>query len=301
MAALSLPRPWSLSQDMRRLKCADSACLQRSAEDLAPSCAAFLVGSPEPSPGPSSGGVHGFFSMMERDASGAIHRVSGPISGQMALESQRPMMPLGLMPLGLPSFVPPELLSLMRSSMADMRDDDDEDDDDEGPAKHPCGGEIEACKRETGENSREALQRCLLAHFAQLSPECRCFVHHMAGSKATTQQAVAAPPVKVVAPPPLKVVSAKRPLPPPTVAMASRGEHDERVHPLHRLSCLLLAATVFVVSIMLFRACVLACTKPSTKPKRVVMIPPNSGMAMKPMVVTDAEVVQVAQPVELKA
>ena len=37
---------------MRRLRCTDSACLKRSAEELSPTCAAFLLGSPEPSPPP---------------------------------------------------------------------------------------------------------------------------------------------------------------------------------------------------------------------------------------------------------
>ena len=37
---------------MRRLRCTDSACLKRSAEELSPTCAAFLLGSPEPEPLP---------------------------------------------------------------------------------------------------------------------------------------------------------------------------------------------------------------------------------------------------------
>merc|ERR1719443_1376986 len=44
-------------EDMKKLRCTDTACLRRSAELLSPSCAAFLLdqqGYPEPPPSSST-------------------------------------------------------------------------------------------------------------------------------------------------------------------------------------------------------------------------------------------------------
>ena len=279
---------------MRRLRCTDSACLKRSAEELSPSCAAFLLGSPEPSPLPvprltsevGSERPGGFFSITERDASGAIHRLSGPIS---AMPTVRPM-PMG-MASGVLAALPPEFAALLRGDMVAFGQDGDEDadEDDDRPAVHPCAQEIGACQRETGGSSRDVLQRCLVAHFAQLSPECRCFVHHLAGAPASTPPSTVPPPPK----PDLVVTAQGAPH-----GLAPWVPPRPEAHPLHRLSCFLLFATLLLVTLMLARACVLRCAKPSPREKRVVMLPGSLGMPMRPLVVTDVQPVPVAEPLK---
>ena len=88
MAALSPSSVVALSGHAPAQVCRLGA---QSAEDLAPSCAA-LVGSPEPSPGPSSGGVYGFFSMMERDV-GCDPSRERPDQRADGVGSQRLMIP----------------------------------------------------------------------------------------------------------------------------------------------------------------------------------------------------------------
>jgi len=294
-------------EDMRRLRCTDSACLKRSAEELSPTCAAFLLGSPEPSPLPAPrlsassmggpDGPSGFFSITERDSSGAIHRFSGPISAMPMVRA----MPMGV-PSGLLAALPPEFAALLRGNgMVGVGPDDEnqEEEDDDRPAMHPCAQEIGACQRETGGSGRETLQRCLVAHFAQLSPECRCFVHHLVGDAPRPASPASTPPstMTIMAGPRPATTDGARMIPPP-MAHGPMAGHGPEAHPLHRLSCFLLFATILLITFMLARACVLGCTKRSPpREKRVVMLP-GSAMPMKPLVVTDVRPVQVAEPLK---
>jgi len=281
-------------EDMRRLKCADSACLKRAAEDLAPTCAAFLLGAPIPSPAPEARDISsvmaelsrgptptvmrtptsdptGFFSVMTTDSNGEVHRASGPIGGG------RGGMMTPMMPSTLSSFFPPELFELLRGGglEIEMEEEEEETLDNEDPPTHPCAREIGACTRETGSSAREGLEQCLVRHFTQLSTECKCFVHHVVGSKPpTVAAAVAAPPAIP------HVVVVGKPLPAHgSVTVGVVRASQAELHPLHRLSCLFLFSAILLVSIMLGRACVLACF-PSRREqrRRVVLVPPEHAV-----------------------
>lgn len=162
------------AEDQRRLSCSDSACLRRSAETLAPACAALLLGSPEPSAFPERRPPTGFFTMLS-SADGEVRRVSGPIAGRLDGPDEMRMPALA-------SIIPPDFLGLLGLRQS-LLEEEEEDEVEEGPAQHPCAREVSACIRETGNTRRDTIEACLVKHLAQLSSECKCFVHHVAEHK----------------------------------------------------------------------------------------------------------------------
>merc|ERR1719453_1196203 len=95
------------------------------------------------------------------------------------------------------SMLPPEIASMLGATMQlqDMMEEPEEPEE----AQHPCAREVNACVRETGCNSRSAIEGCLIKHFTQLSAECKCFVHHITNGRVST--AAAQPRVIAVARP----------------------------------------------------------------------------------------------------
>lgn len=346
-------------EDMRRLRCTDSICLKRAADDLAPDCAAFLLGAPEASPAPEASdmrsllnelargptptravpsmpsrvatggsplGPSGFYTMMSSDSSGVVHRSSGTIGPMgMTMRSTGPMATSGPM-LEFTSFLPPELRQLLGGGIFEIEEEEDgAEEEEEGPPMHPCAREIGACQRGAASpTGREALEHCLVEHFEQLSSECKCFVHHVVGSRPpTAAAAIAKPPVlpavamakATVAPSASKPVVVAVPLSKPAhdgaiELMLVRGTPPTvtELHPLHRLSCLFLFSAILLVSIMLGRACVLACFPPrAAARRRVVLVPPEHAVIRavdhpEARIVTDdakAAVVVTSMPVQV--
>merc|ERR1719502_976064 len=79
----------------------------------------------------------------------------------------------------LKGMLPPELAATLPELVRDMTDELEEPDE---PAQHPCAAEVNACIRETGDQSRSAIEGCLVRHIQSLSDECKCFVHHITGN-----------------------------------------------------------------------------------------------------------------------
>merc|ERR1719327_2524385 len=51
-------------------------------------------------------------------------------------------------------------------------------------SSHPCDAEVTKCTSElNGVTSRDAIQQCLVAHYAQLSSGCKCFLHQTMGEE----------------------------------------------------------------------------------------------------------------------
>lgn len=311
---------------MRRLHCTDAACLKRSAETIAPACAALLLGSPEPSPEPApetasrtmsvrreqAGGSTGFFSITTSSSDGQMRRVSGPIglaqlfdapSARSAVLSARPsesrMPPTVAM---LHSFLPPDIVAMLSASgldigggpMAVMQLDNEDDDEPSGP----CDREYNACMLETRSRSGAALTACLVHHLHELSPPCRCHVEQLTRGRYTTSPGGAAvamaPSVRTVPMPPPAAVTVVE----PTIVHVERGPTPESMTPTaphHHLACLLIFTTLFVLAFLLARACIqLLCC--GSRARRVVVVPPGEARIATVGPVLAAEIVQVAEP-----
>lgn len=156
------------------------------------------------------------------------------------------------------------------------------------PPQHPCAAYIPACAREAHSNARADIEACLVRHLDQLSSECKCFVHHTVPAAAQPQQAAAAdaqssPTVAVVAESGAADSGA-----------ATEGDEMRHAHPLHRLSCLFVFSAVFLTTMMLVRACVLACVgKGGAAPRRVIVVPPE---APAPIKAVPSKAIQIAEP-----
>lgn len=298
---VSRPPTNPCAQDLARLRCADSACLKRSADSLAPACAAFLLGAPQPSPAPEprvvgavssvraapeprpvNSGMSGYFSITRTGPDGRIERTSGPIS--MPLSSSAMMAPI--MP-----FAP----GLLRALGFDPFDEEavEEEEDDE-PA-HPCAREVPLCIRETHSEASAAITDCLIKHFEQLSSECKCFVHHM---KQRTTAAPSAAAASSSSSPTVRTVAAPGARASVVVTLASEEEGPSH-RPYHRLSCLFFFTALFVVAFLLARACVLTlCGSSKQAVRRVVVVPPpeQKRVTTTPMLArTEPANVQVAE------
>lgn len=302
---MQMPRPVRVpanpcEQDQRRLRCNDAACLRRAADGLAPACAAFLLGEPEPSPAPLLGGrgrgaPSGFFSVISSNSNGEVRRASGPLMGGMAMLPEAAAMRELMMPPSLAAVLPPEIRALlgdvallgdagvrgstMREAMMGMgggmlqqqNQEEDEDEEQEEVAQHPCAAEINACVRVTGARDHDTIKECLHEHLSMLSSHCKCFVqqHHsfvQQGTDSRSQAPAHATPLSTRSAPAVVVVDAAAPFAPPPI------------HPLHRLSCLLFFTALFLLTIMLTRALLNTLCAPRAATRHVVMVPPESAM-----------------------
>merc|ERR1719375_2203828 len=241
-------------EDMKKLRCTDTACLRRSAELLSPSCAAFLLdqqGYPEPSPSPapffsvsrmpvpvlarrpapkpSSGG---YFSMYS-NINGKVQHAEGPLGGHVLQPMSGFASLLPFAEMMMPAFEVE--MSQMGREMDRVFDQLEAEAEAEAAApQHPCWREVPACIQETGTEERDAIYGCLLRHRPQLSHECGCFVDH-------TVRPAASAPAKGIA------------------AVPVRGAPG---------------AAFMLVSVLVLRACLRACFAPRKLPREVVMTPP---------------------------
>lgn len=287
MAQAPRPRPTNpCDEDARKLHCRDGACLRRAADSLSPACAAFLLGSPEPSPAPAEEvrearpqprmQSSGFFSITSTDGNGDVHRVSGPLS----MGSVMSMLPPGFMNMmgGGPGMMPGRgIMVPMRGNV--MVVDEEEEDEEEMMVpqvpSHPCGREIGACVRETGHRDREAIEECLVAHLPHLSPTCRCFVQQTATRSSPTPSR----PTPAIA---HAMELRSRPAEAVAVVRISEEPEEPEAHPLHRLSCLFFVTALFLLSLMITRALLTAlCGTSSKRARNVVMVPPSPALTKK--------------------
>jgi len=311
-------------EELRRLHCDDVACLKRSAETLAPACASFLLGPPQPSPAPEGeaegpkpmaapSGATGFFSFETSDGDGEVHSVSGPIGAggsmpPLVASAIGEMFPQGAFPPALSALMggssreaaSPLMSGLMQEMMEAVERAEKEDEEEEAAmaARHPCAREIDACTRVLGPDAAAArgeqpLKACLVRNMERLSSQCRCFVHQM-----TAREAATAP--RGVPPPAVRAIA----VPAGTTAVVveygdAMGEPRVRMHPMHQLSCFFLFTSFLFLSMLLVRSCCKACA-PKTA-KRVVMVPPAKGVIRThgghvATIAVEAQPVQVAEP-----
>ena len=268
-------------QDQVRFLCGpDAACLKAHLSELSPSCAMFLLKSterarpsPEPSPEPMVQ-VSGFYSQARLGEDGQMYIQEGSLSPREGKALQGEMQ--GMLDLVMSEFFgqpppQPRVASPSRPSTS----------------SHPCDAEVTKCTGElNGVTSRDAIQQCLVAHYAQLSSGCKCFLHQTMGEEleksAAAAKSSADPRVPAVA------ISEGRltgtlvleESPPP---FAVEYAYPHPVH--HRFTCALFMMLFFLSLFLVVRRVVtLCCATP--KPRFAAVVPPQQRvqLSVEPLV-----------------
>lgn len=268
--------------DQMRFRCLGSSatvsCLKSHLKELSPTCTTYLLASaePEPSPSPMAVGtvMHSF-----TDENGQWHtektnmnsregrKVAGEIEEMMGAFMPDLFRGLFNEPKRQPSrsSVPPAPRAGKPNNA------------------HPCEKEVNQCKAELGGNpAREQLQQCLVSHYAQLSSDCKCFLHQVMGGELEKQ----VPAAKSTAGPHMRTVATTGA---PRAVPVYEQEYVEYVayaphKPSHKLTCALFM-TLFVISVwlVLYRVCRCCC---APKPKFAAVVPPTQPvkMSIEPLV-----------------
>jgi len=248
--------------DQLRFRCvgdsATVACLKAHMEGLSPSCTSFLLSAgPEPSPSPMAVGtfVHSY-----TDPNGVMHTEAGRMNARedrkAAGELERMME--DFMPEIFAGFFDKTKRQETRQVVSLVAPE-------RKPTNaHPCEKEVNQCKAELGHvTARDPIQQCLVSHYAQLSSDCKCFLHQLLPTPVPSMRTVAT------------VQGRLDPL----------FEHDEPADkPSHKFTCALFM-TMFVISVwfMLYRVCHCCC---APKPKFTAVVPPTQPvkMSVEPLV-----------------
>jgi len=247
----------------------DAACLKAHLPQLAPSCAMFLLKTdeqarPSPSPAPMSSG---FYSQTYLGQDGQMHIEQGQLSPREGKVLQGEMQ--GMMDFVMSEFfgqpqpqrvvAPPP-----RPSMS----------------SHPCEAEVAKCKQDhNGDMSRVPMQQCLVAHYAQLSSSCKCFLHQVMGEEL--EQAV--PAAKSSADPRMSAVTigeGRAPL--IFLPEAGNGEFSVEYSHLpaghHRFTCALFMMIFFMSAALVLRRLCFCCVTP--KARFAAVVPPQQPVQM---------------------
>ena len=268
-------------QDQVRFLCGpDAACLKAHLSELSPSCAMFLLKSterarpsPEPSPEPMAQ-VSGFYSQARMGEDGQMYIQEGSLSPREGKALQGEMQ--GMLDLVMSEFFgqpppQPRVASPSRPSTS----------------SHPCDAEVTKCTGElNGVTSRDAIQQCLVAHYAQLSSGCKCFLHQTMGEEleksAAAAKSSADPRVPAVA------ISEGRLTgtlvleeSPPPFAVEYAYPHPGH----HRFTCALFMMLFFLSLFLVVRRVVtLCCATP--KPRFAAVVPPQQRvqLSVEPLV-----------------
>lgn len=301
-------------EDMKRFKCADTACLKANAETLMPSCAVFLLGAPEPSPAPApmrereprsmsirlgsepqvlsparapeTNSPRGFFSVTTSGPGGS-HTYNGFIGPHGALSSGPRVTPSAtVQTVARPSLaqmagaVGPMAMPGF-SSMLDMLLPPEL-----AILSSPVLVELEdeepdeevvsqhPCAREVSACTHET-------HTTSRDAIEACLVKHFTQLSRECQCFVhhvtngrTSQPQPAAVVRTVPVVATARPVP------LSSTHHDDVHHPpppsagYHRLSCLVVFTTLFLATFLLVRACVITCCA-ARRARRVVLVPPE--------------------------
>ena len=269
-------------QDQVRFLCGpDAACLKAHLSELSPSCAMFLLKStarpsPEPSPEPMVQ-VSGFYSQARLGEDGQMYIQEGSLSPREGKALQGEMQ--GMLDLVMSEFFgqpppQPRVASPSRPSTS----------------SHPCDAEVTKCTGElNGVTSRDAIQQCLVAHYAQLSSGCKCFLHQTMGEEleksAAAAKSSADPRVPAVA------ISEGRLTgtlvleeSPPPFAVEYAYPHSGH----HRFTCALFMMLFFLSLFLVVRRVVaLCCATP--KPRFAAVVPPQQRvqLSVEPLVAAE--------------
>ena len=268
-------------QDQVRFLCGpDAACLKAHLSELSPSCAMFLLKSterarpsPEPSPEPMAQ-VSGFYSQARMGEDGQMYIQEGSLSPREGKALQGEMQ--GMLDLVMSEFFgqpPPQPRVAFPSRPS--------------TSSHPCDAEVTKCTGElNGVTSRDAIQQCLVAHYAQLSSGCKCFLHQTMGEEleksAAAAKSSADPRVPAVA------ISEGRLTgtlvleeSPPPFAVEYAYPHPGH----HRFTCALFMMLFFLSLFLVVRRVVaLCCATP--KPRFAAVVPPQQRvqLSVEPLV-----------------
>ena len=270
-------------QDQVRFLCGpDAACLKAHLSELSPSCAMFLLKSterarpsPEPSPEPMVQ-VSGFYSQARLGEDGQMYIQEGSLSPREGKALQGEMQ--GMLDLVMSEFFgqpppQPRVASPSRPSTS----------------SHPCDAEVTKCTGElnTGKPvTRDAIQQCLVAHYAQLSSGCKCFLHQTMGEEleksAAAAKSSADPRVPAVAISEGRVTGTLvlEESPPP---FAVEYAYPHSGH--HRFTCALFMMLFFLSLFLVVRRVVtLCCATP--KPRFAAVVPPQQRvqLSVEPLV-----------------
>ena len=157
-------------------------------------------------------------------------------------------------------------------------------------SSHPCDAEVTKCTGElNGVTSRDAIQQCLVAHYAQLSSGCKCFLHQTMGEEleksAAAAKSSADPRVPAVA------ISEGRLTgtlvleeSPPPFAVEYAYPHSGH----HRFTCALFMMLFFLSLFLVVRRVVtLCCATP--KPRFAAVVPPQQRvqLSVEPLVAAE--------------
>lgn len=138
------------------------------------------------------------------------------------------------------------------------------------PSSHPCGEEMRTiCDFAQGP---DATIGCLKAHFAQVSPRCKCALHHLLGG--SLEDALDGPS-KRLAPPELRSV--------PAVLFSDadeEGVHVEVHHVVYHGSCMLMPIVLLFLLILAVRG-IVACCRSTRHPQMMVVLPSGPAQISK--------------------
>jgi len=283
-----MEQPYQMMQnpcttDQVRFLCGpDAACLKAHLSELSPSCAMFLLKSterarpsPEPSPEPMAQ-VSGFYSQTRMGEDGQIYIQEGSLSPREGKALQGEMQ--GMLDLVMSEFFgqpapQPRVAPPSRPSTS----------------SHPCDAEVTKCTGElnTGKPvTRDAIQQCLVAHYAQLSSGCKCFLHQTMGEEleksaaAAKSSADARVPAVAISEGRLTGTLVLEESPPP---FAVEYAYPHPGH--HRVTCALFMMLFFLSLFLVVRRVVtLCCATP--KPRFAAVVPPQQRvqLSVEPLV-----------------
>jgi len=262
-------------EDQMVTGCRDASCLKSHLEVLSPSCAMFLlksqVATPSPSPMPAMtprGAGSSYFSVSFMGEDGKMHTESGSMNSAEGkrIGSEMSSM-LDLMMPGLAS-----VFEEPRPRMPEPRQAPPPQPRAARSGGHPCNDEVLACADELGPSNTgsEAIQQCLVRHYAQLSAECKCMLHQLMGDDERL------PVAKSAAPPGVRTV---------TVVDEELIEMPPPRH--HRSTCVIFMWMLFVTLFIVVRGFLRACC--AAKPVHVAFVPPETAgatVSVEPLIIT---------------
>lgn len=268
-------------EDQVRHGCRDAACLKAHLEQLAPACAMFLLkAQPSPSPVPAAmPAARGFFQHTFLGEDGKMHSESGRLSSAEGRKIEGEMQ--GMMDLVMSEFFgaepPPQQQPRPRPTPAPR-------------PSHPCASEVNLCKEELGQKDtgRGPILECLVAHYAQLGSDCKCFLHQQMGDEL---EAKVGPANKASAEPRVRAVplSGREPHHRDPLFVLDDDDFSARPPPGHRLTCALFMMVFFMSVFLLLRRLCACCAPP--KPRFAAVVPPQQPvkMTVEPLVIRKEE------------
>merc|ERR1740133_182351 len=271
------------TNDQVRLNCGpDAACLKAHLSQLSPSCTMFLKGPQEARPSPSPAPMEGFYSQAFLGQDGQMYIEEGHLSAREGKIFQGEMQ--GVLDMFMSGFFgQPQPQPQPRFAPSPQP----------STSAHPCEAEVTKCKSElNGVSSRGPMQECLVAHYAQLSSGCKCFLHQVMGEELEQ----AAPAAKSSADPRVPAVAiAEGRVTGSLVFLREAGGSNEAPpsfaeygHPPpghHRFTCALFMMLFFLSGFLVLRRVFSMCCA-TRKPRFAAVVPPQQRvqLSVEPLV-----------------